>query len=130
MVAVQDVKIVKLDGLKTCPATRNAVNAPVDGEIPAMDRPAATQYHRGRTHGKVFKPYANVGTLVPVQTHHERHVQKVRIPTTRAPSPAFLVHRVHFPAKKKVLNAMNVPRVIYNPSLNNQNVFKSKLDPS
>ena len=57
-------------------------------------------------------------------------VQRVRTPTTRAPSPAFLVHRANFRAKKPVLNAMRVPRGIYNRSQNNQNVLQSKLDQS
>jgi hypothetical protein len=51
----------------------------------------------------------------------------VRTPTTRVPSPAFPVRRVHLPVKKKVWNATNVPRVIYNLNRNNQNVFQSNL---
>ena len=62
---------------------------------------------------------------MPVQTNLEHRVQKVRTPTTRAPSPVFLVHRVHFPVKKKVLNAMNVQLGIYNLNQNNQNVLWS-----
>ena len=78
----------------------------------------------------VFKPFANAVTLVPVQTHHEFPVQKVRTPTTRAPSLAFLVHRVNFPAKKTVLNATNVPWGICNRNQNKQNVLQSTLDQS
>ena len=54
-------------------------------------------------------------------------VQKVRTPTTRVPSPAFPVHREHLPVKKKVWNATNVLRVIYNLNRNNQNVIQSNL---
>ena len=54
----------------------------------------------------------------------------VRTPTTRAPSPAFLVHRAHFPAKKAALVATIAPRGIYNPIQNNQNVIQSKLGQS
>ena len=68
--------------------------------------------------------FANADTLVPVPTHLERLVQKVLTPTTRVPSPAFLVHRVPFPAKRKVLNASIVPRGIYNLNRNNQNVLQ------
>ena len=75
----------------------------------------------------VFKPFANVVTLVPVQTHHEFPVQKVRTPTTRALFPAFLVHPVHSPVRKEAWNAMHVQRVIYNLHQNNQNVVQSKL---
>jgi hypothetical protein len=78
----------------------------------------------------VSKPFANVDTLVLVQMHHKRLVQKVRTPTIRALSPVFPVLRVHFPAKKKALNVINVQRVIYNLHPNNQNVFKSKPDQS
>ena len=74
----------------------------------------------------VFKPFANAGTLVPVQTHLERLVQEVRTPTARVPSLAFLVHRARCPAKKEVPNATNVPRGIYNLHRNNQHVLQSK----
>ena len=78
----------------------------------------------------VYKPFVNVGTLVLVQTYHEHIVQKARTPTTRAPSLAFLVHRVNFPAKKTVLNATNVPWGICNRNQNKQNVLQSTLDQS
>jgi len=78
----------------------------------------------------VFNPFANAVTLVPVQMHPEHLVQKVRTPTTRVPSPAFPVRRVHFPAKKEMLNATNVQLVIYNLNRNNQNVIESKPDQS
>ena len=107
-----------------------ATTAPTGGAIPAMVRPAATPYHRGRTRQTAFKPIANAGTLVPVPTHHKCLVQKVRTPTARVPSPAFLVHRARCPAKKEVPNATNVPRGIYNANRNNQNVLQSKPDQS
>ena len=107
-----------------------ATTAPADGAIPATDRPAATPYHQDRTHQTVFKPSANAVTLVPVPTNPKRLVQMARTPTTRAPSPAFPVHRVKFPANKEVLNASNVPRDIYNLIRNNQNVLQSNLDQS
>jgi hypothetical protein len=78
----------------------------------------------------VFKLFVNAGTPVPVQTRHNHLVQQVCTPTTRVPSPAFLVHREHLPVKKKVWNATNVLRVIYNLNRNNQNVFQSNLDQS
>ena len=46
----RNVKSVLSGSFKICPATRRAANAPVDGAIPATDRPVATLYHRGRTH--------------------------------------------------------------------------------
>ena len=46
----RSVKPVSSGSFKICPATPRALNAPVDGAIPATDRPAATLYHRGRTH--------------------------------------------------------------------------------
>jgi hypothetical protein len=46
----RSVKPVSSGSFKICPATPRAVNAPVDGAIPATDRPVATLYHRGRTH--------------------------------------------------------------------------------
>jgi len=78
----------------------------------------------------VINAFVNVGTLVPVQMHREFPVQKVITPTTRAPSPAFPVHPVKFPAKKKVLNVSNVSRGIGNRNQNNQNVNQSTLDQS
>jgi hypothetical protein len=78
----------------------------------------------------VFTPFANVVTRVLVQTHHERLVQKVHTPTTRVPSLAFLVHRVHFLAKKAVLDAISVHQGIYNLNQNNQNVLQLNLDQS
>ena len=78
----------------------------------------------------VFKPFVNAGTLVLVPTHPECLVQKARTPTTRAPSPAFPVRRVRFPAKKEMLNATDVQLGIYNLNQNNQNVIESKLDQS
>jgi hypothetical protein len=95
-----------------------------------MDRPAAMPYHRGRIHQTVLKPFANAGTRVPVKTHLERRVQKARTPTTRAPSPAFPAHPVHFPTKKEVLNAKIAPRGIYNPNQNNLIALQSKLGQS
>jgi hypothetical protein len=78
----------------------------------------------------VFNSFANAVTLVPVQTNLEHRVQQVRTPTTRAPSLAFPVHPVNFPAKKKVLNATNVPWGICNRNQNKQNVLQSTLDQS
>ena len=46
----QSVKPVSSGSFKICPATPRALNAPVDGAIPATDRPAAMLYHWGRTH--------------------------------------------------------------------------------
>jgi hypothetical protein len=78
----------------------------------------------------VLKAFASEVTRVPVQMHHKFLVQKVHTPTPLVLSPVSLVHRVHFPAKKEVLNAMNVQRGIYNLIRNNQNVIRSKLDQS
>ena len=122
--ATQRAKIAGKERSKALQVKPLATTAPADGAIRAMDRQVATPYHRGRTQWTVFKPFANAGTLVPVKTHPERLVRMVRTPTTRAPSPAFPVHRVKFPANKEVLNAMNAPRGIYNRNRNNQNVIQ------
>jgi hypothetical protein len=122
---VSTVWIVVQERFKVRPATPPVTLAPADGAILATDPLVATPYHRGRTsHWTVFKPCANVGTLVPVKTNPEHLVRMVRTPTTRVPSPAFPVRRVHLPAKRPVPNATNVPRGIYNRIQHNQHVFK------
>jgi hypothetical protein len=103
-VATPHAKIAGKERSKALQVKPLATTAPADGAMTATVRPAATPYHRGRTLWTVFKPFANAVTRVPVQTHHEHHAPKVRTPTTRVPSPAFLVHRVHLPAKKAVLD--------------------------
>ena len=62
--------------------------------------------------------------------HRTRLVQQEHTPTTRAPSPAFLVRRVNSPAKQAMLNATNAQWGIYNLNQNNQSVLRSKLDQS
>ena len=101
---MQRAKIAWKECFKALRVKPHATIVPADGGIRATVRPAATLYHRDRTctHRTVSKPFVNMGTLVPVPTHHKRLVQKVRTPTTWVPSPAFLVYRVNFPAKRQV----------------------------
>tara|TARA_B110000090_G_scaffold174060_1_gene195415 strand:- start:326 stop:523 length:198 start_codon:yes stop_codon:yes gene_type:complete len=65
-VATQRAKIAWKERFKTMRVKQLALNAPVDGAIRATVRPAATPYHRDRTHQTVFKPFANVVTHVLV----------------------------------------------------------------
>ena len=118
--AAQSAKIAWKEHSKPLRVKPPATTVPADGGTQAMDRLVATQYHRGRTLWMVSKPFANVVTFVPVQMHHKRLVQKVHIQTTRVPSPAFPVHRVHFPAQWGMSNATGVLWDIYNRNQNNR----------
>ena len=50
VVAVPCVKIVQKDFFKEEQVKQNVIAAPSAGVTRAMDRPVATQYHRGHTH--------------------------------------------------------------------------------
>ena len=50
VVVTQRVKIAGKEHFKAKQGKPPATTAPADGAIPATDRPAATPYHRGRTH--------------------------------------------------------------------------------
>ena len=124
------VTIATKAGFKMYRATPHVVNVQMDLSTPQMAPWAAMSFHQARTMSMALTRFANVVTRVPATMPRDCRVQMVRTPTPRAPSLAFLVHRVNFPAKREMLNATNVQRGIYNLNRNNQNVIQSKLDQS
>ena len=127
---MQFVKIVNKEHFKTRRAKPLVRIVLLDGLTKEMGLLVAMLFLLDHTLWKELRKFVNVVTHVKVQIRRKNPAEKVRTPTTRAPSPAFPVHRVKFPRKKGALNAMNAPRGIYNLIRKNQYVLQSKLDQS
>ena len=126
-VVVQLVKNAIKEDFKRWRETPHVSIVRVDGVLQQLDRLDAFQYHRGRTHCSVSKPFANAVTLVPVQTHHERLVPKARTLTTLVLCLAYLVHRANLRVYPAVPIAIFVLMAICSPTHNNPSVNWWKL---